>query len=178
MTQTLHLVTGPPGAGKTSLLNALGAEFAVCPEPARAVLAGQRAIGGRGTGEQDAGLFVELMLARAIDDHGRFSARGGPVLFDRGLPDLLGFTAWYDLADAHVRRACEVFRYARRVFWLAHWPEIYVQDAERRATAQAAAAFGDGIAAAYAACGYALMKVPFGPAAERAAFVRETIAAD
>lgn len=56
-------------------------------EPAREVLAEQRASGGRGTWEQDASLFVNLLLQRSIEKYEAAHGSGQRVLFDRGIPD-------------------------------------------------------------------------------------------
>lgn len=176
MTATMHVLTGPPGAGKTAVLEALRPEIDVCDEPARAVLAHQRAIGGRGTGEQDAELFVSLMLERTVRDCKRHAASGAPVLFDRGLPDLLGFARHYGLKTDDIERYCHRFRYNSRVFWFPHWPDIYVQDAERRATADEADRFGDLLKQSYQDLGYTMIDVPKQPVSARAAFVNAELA--
>src|SRR5262245_13916173 len=83
----LFVLTGPPGSGKIAILNLLRGAIGCVDEPAREVLAEQRASGGRGTWDQDPALFVDLLLQRSIEKYG--SARGSkdPVLFDRGIPD-------------------------------------------------------------------------------------------
>jgi predicted ATPase len=62
----LFILTGAPGSGKTAILARLGNEVGCVDEPAREVLAEQRATGGRGTWDQDASLFVHLLLQRSI----------------------------------------------------------------------------------------------------------------
>jgi predicted ATPase len=63
----LFILTGAPGSGKTSILGRLGNEFRCVNEPAREILAEQRATGGSGTWDQDASLFVHLLLQRSIE---------------------------------------------------------------------------------------------------------------
>ena len=53
----LYVLTGAPGSGKTAILDRLRAEFRCVDEPAREVLAEQRASGGRGTWDQDPSLL-------------------------------------------------------------------------------------------------------------------------
>ena len=45
-----YILSGPPGAGKTSLLEKLSDQVSVVGEPARRVLASERKNGGAGTG--------------------------------------------------------------------------------------------------------------------------------
>ena len=163
-----HVMTGPPGAGKTAVLEVLRERIACIGEPARRVLAAQRETGGTATGDKDPAQFVAEMLALAIADH---QSAEGLVLFDRGVPDLLAFCAYYGLPDAAVRRAARERRYANPVFWFPSWPDIYTKDAERRLDVDGAKAFGDLIKAAYLSCGYELVTVPQLSIGARANFV-------
>ncbi len=169
----LFVMTGPPGSGKTALLTALRAAGIACvDEPARAVIAQQRAVGGTGTSEQDPGLFVDLMLARAIDDHARNAASGhasgaAPVVFDRGIPDLFAYAGHYGLDPAPIAAAARQNRYNPTVFFAPAWPEIYTQDEERTMTFDAARQFGDAIFQAYVETGYRLVELPCAAVARR-----------
>lgn len=175
MNSQRYIFTGPPGAGKTSVLDALKNEFVIIPEPARRVLAAQRASGGRGTGEQDSALFVTLMLQTALSDAENAREGDSIVLFDRGVPDLLAFAKHYGREDADIVRALAKTPYANRVFWFPPWAEIYANDAERRARFDEAVAFGDLIRAAYLENGFELIDVPRGSVDARAAFIREAL---
>ena len=72
------ILTGAPGGGKTAILSRIGDEIRTIAEPAREILAEQRAIGGRGTPEQDPDLFVQLLLERSIQKHAALSEGDGP----------------------------------------------------------------------------------------------------
>lgn len=171
---SFYIVTGPPGSGKTSTLEAMGEIMTILPEFARRVLAEERKIGGRATGEQDPALFVERMLATATADYDQARAL---TLFDRGLPDLLAFCAYYDLSDARVRAQLDARPYASPVFFCPAWPEIYINDAERRLDFEGARAFGDLIRSAYLKIGYEIIDVPFDTPERRAEFIRGRIRA-
>src|SRR3546814_20402002 len=76
---------------KTKVLNALRQlGIATVDEPARQILAEQRSIGGAGVPDRNPALFTELLLSRALYAHRRPSDSEGPLLFDRGLPDVIG----------------------------------------------------------------------------------------
>ena len=127
------ILSGPPGAGKTAILNEMNGVHARIDEPARRVLAAQRARGGTATGEQNADEFVKRMAIMACEDYrSGLSYGNGIVIFDRGVPDLLGFSAYYRLPASRLRLAAQRFRYGRDVFWLPAWRKIYRQDDERR----------------------------------------------
>ncbi len=81
-----HLLTGPPGSGKSALLlelQALG--YPTVNEPAREVLEEQRSFDGNGVPERSPELFTELMLSRAIARFKQMKEVRGPVFFDRGV---------------------------------------------------------------------------------------------
>jgi predicted ATPase len=166
------LVTGAMGSGKSTLIRALAARGrVVVEEPARPILAEQRAFGGAGVPEADPRLFVELMLSRAIQAHGACRGAPGPVLFDRGVPDMIAYAALFGLDLAPYRRAAAVFRYAPRAFVTPDWPEIYATDEERKMTYAQARAFGGMLREIYAELGYALVELPRASPEERADFV-------
>ena len=170
--QAFHVLAGPPGAGKSTVLDVLKAKVTCIPEIARRVLAVQRATGGRGTGDQDPALFVALMAAQTEADHAHSD---GVTVFDRAAPDLLAFCAHYGLPDCSVRALVSRCRYAPTVFWFAPWQDIYECDDERTLDFEGAKAFGTLLRKAYLASGYTLLDVPRVPPESRAAFIFEAI---
>jgi predicted ATPase len=171
----LIAVSGAPGSGKTAVLERLRSEVTVIPEPARAILAEQRSSGGRGTWDQDVALFVRLLLERAIGDHGHATARGGTALFDRGVPDCVGYAERAGLDVTPSLEASASFRYETEVLFFEPWREIYTTDDERRMRFEDSVAFGEELRDVYLRCGYTIVDVPRGPVPERVAFVRLTI---
>ena len=173
----IHILTGPPGSGKSSVLAHMAANFRTVAEPARTVLAAQRAAGGRGTGDQDPALFVSLMLQQALDDQQSLRGVAGPVLCDRGLPDLLAYAAYWSLPDGAIRDAIAAMPRPQTVFWFPPWQAIYAQDAERTLDFGGSAAFGALVREAYESLGFSLVEVPLAPVEGRAAFIRQHIGA-
>ncbi|MEH6489708.1 AAA family ATPase [Hyphomonas oceanitis] len=171
----IHIFTGPPGSGKSSVLTHLAPDFQTVSEPARRVLADQRATGGRGTGDRDPALFVSLMLRQAIDDQQSLRGVSGPVICDRGLPDLLAYTAYWQLPDGAIREAIAAMPPPEAVFWFPPWQAIYTEDAERTLAFGGSAAFGALVREAYESLGFSLVDVPLAPVEGRAAFIRQRI---
>ena len=170
--QTLFVITGGMGSGKSTLmreLRALGAKTIV--EPAREILAEQRAIGGRGVPESDPRLFVELMLARAIWQYKGVQASPTAVFFDRGVADNLAYGRLFGFEERAHRKAAQTYRYNQVVFFAPSWQEIYHQDKERRMTFEEASRFGDEVRSIYEELGYSVTEIPRVSPLERARFI-------
>ncbi|MEV6985978.1 AAA family ATPase [Sphaerisporangium sp. NPDC051017] len=167
------VVTGGPGAGKTTLIQALGdAGFACVAEAGRAIIQDQTAIGGRALHQADSALFAEIMLAWEMRSHHHARAHTGTVFFDRGVPDIVGYHLLLGRpVPAHVTAAADMFRYHRRVFVAPPWPEIYVHDLEREQDFDEAVRTHAAVVDAYTRHGYELLTLPRADVATRVAFV-------
>jgi len=170
------LITGAPGSGKTLILRELVAlGFTGVNEPAREVLAGQRAAAGSGVYDSYPRLFCDLMLSRAIADFERVSGARTPVFFDRGIPDQIGYAELFGIDTSAAESAARAHRYNVVVFALPSWPEIYVTDSERTMTFESAHAFGARVRHIYEDLGYSAIVVPCDTVGARARFIVETL---
>jgi predicted ATPase len=168
-----HLITGGPGSGKTSLIEALRARgFRVVGESGRRIIQAQLAIGGNALHSGDRALFAELMLAQAIFDYESLGSDPSPAFFDRGIPDLVGYFSLIGLpVPADFRNAARLHRYSPIVFAPPPWEAIYRNDVERKQDfGEAVATFGVTTAACREA-GYELVDLPKLPVAERVDFI-------
>ena len=103
-------------------------------------------------------------------------ASPGSVIFDRGIPDVIGYLRLCGLfMPPSAIRAADQRRYARKVFIAPHWPAIFVQDAERKQSRVEAEATYYAMVEAYTGLGYALVPLLLAPISERAKFVRDRI---
>jgi predicted ATPase len=166
------IITGAPGTGKTALVEALGPEVHGVAEPAREVLAEQRSTGGSGTPDRDASRFVSLLLQRSIEKFEAVGRTGGPVLFDRGIPDCVAYAVALGTDPAPSVAASDRYRYHRDVLILEPWEEIYTVDDERTISFPQVVEFHEAIVDAYERTGYTRLTVPLGAIEERARFVR------
>ena len=146
------------------------------PEPAREILAEQRRIHARGVPEKDPDLFCMLMLSRAIHSYQENSALEHPVVFDRGIPDMVAYARLFELDETPYRNAAQEFRYHRTVFYFPPWEEIYTTDSERKMSFEDAKGFGVVVRSIYETFGYQMLEVPRFSVEERVQFIRDRIA--
>lgn len=173
----LVVITGGPGAGKTTLIEALAAAgHAVMPEAGRAVIRAELAAGGSGLPWQNRTRFAELMVEADLCSHQAALALPGTVFFDRGLVDIAAYLELCGLPvpDA-LSFAIERCRYRETVFIAPHWPEIYRLDAERKQDLAEARRTFERMASIYPRHGYRLLELPRAGVAERVAFVQASL---
>jgi predicted ATPase len=146
------------------------------PEAGRAVIQEQVAIGGTALPWADRAAFAERMLSEDVRSYREAEKLGGPVIFDRGVPDVLGYLRLTGLpVPPDVEHSAHTFRYNNRVFIAPPWQEIFVQDSERKQTWDEAEATYRVMVDVYSALGYELIPLPLVSVAERVEFVRAMI---
>lgn len=177
MCDHMFVVTGGPGSGKSSLIDALSRRgLHTMPEAGRAIIRDQVGIGGTALPWADRTLFAELMLGWELRSWHEAAAGGAPVLMDRGIPDVLGYLTLCGLpVPAHVEAAARTHHYNRRVFLAPHWDAIFTQDAERRQDRQEAEATGRIMAETYTRLGYRIIELPLAGIEARADFVADRL---
>lgn len=178
-TAHLHVITGGPGSGKSTLIEALAAcGFATMPEAGRTIIREQVAAGGPALPWADRMAFAEAMLAFEIGSYRAAAELNQPVVFDRGVPDIAGYLRVSGLpVPPHIEQAACDYRYHRKVFIAPHWPEIYANDAERKQSPEEAEATWRAMVEVYTALGYELVQLPRVPVADRVVFVCDATAA-
>ena len=168
------VLTGAPGAGKTTLLGAAAAAgFATSPEVARELL---KAPGGMALRESDPLGFAEAMLEAHRREFERHAQHPGPVVFDRGFPDVVGFLDVSGLTVPRaVDQACRMLRYQGPILRAPAWAGIYAQDAERIQDWEQAKASDEAVTAAWKRYGYPVTDLPLEPVAMRLDFLRRML---
>jgi GTPase SAR1 family protein len=86
--ERFFVLTGGPGSGKSSLIEALAsAGYGRTIEAGRAIIQQQLAIDGPALPHKDPSAFAEMMLSWEVRSYHEASALSGIVFFDRGVPD-------------------------------------------------------------------------------------------
>lgn len=175
--ERLVVVSGCSGGGKSSLLKEMAARgYAVQPEAGRQIVKEQVSIGGDGLPWENPIKFVDLCVSRCMYFYNTAVPLNKPVLFDRSMLDnIAGFQALGLPTPPYFEEALKRYRYARRVFMIPPWKELFVGDAERRHSFDIAEAEYERLLRFYPAHGYELVIIPKGTIAERANFLEREL---
>jgi predicted ATPase len=115
------------------------------------------------------------MLSRAMFLLGSLSKAKDPVVFDRGIPDMIAYAELFGIDRALYERAAANHRYNRRVFYFAGRKEIYALDEERKMDFESATRFGENVMRIYKGLDYAIIEVPLTDIEKRAQFIIDAI---
>lgn len=178
MSESLIVITGGPGAGKSTLLDHLHRQHGlnIVEEGGRAIIREQLASGGDALPWANREAFCQEMFEHALTTRARALDGGGLWLFDRGLPDVLGYARLCGLSVLEeLQIAARKLRYGRTVFLAPAWEAIYRNDAERRQDFTEAQRTATIMAEVYEGLGYRVLQLPCTDLEARAAFVLEAL---
>ena len=169
------ILSGCSGGGKSTLLEALRLHgHHVVEEPGRRIVMEELNSGGSALPWVDTTAFVRRAIDMSLADREAAAALPGIVFFDRGLIDaasalehLTGEPALTSYGQLH--------RYNKHVFLTPPWPEIYVDDRERRHDLSEAIAEYERLSVDYPALGYEIHILPKVGVADRADFVHSIL---
>jgi predicted ATPase len=169
------VLTGGPGAGKTTTMEALATRgFHSVPDSARAIIRQRK----------EAGLsprpslvqFGREILRRDIAQYRTTTVAERPVFFDRGVGDAVALLFLQGaLTAAEAKGYLTEFRYNALVFVFPPWPDIYHTDAERDQSFAHAVAVDEEVRTWYTQWHYTIVEVPRRSVDERADFILRTI---
>ena len=133
MKNNYNILTGAPGVGKTTLIEELKKLNIHCiAEPARRVLANQRAICGEALPEKNPSLFCKKLFEQSVRDYNALQNNSDLIIFDRGIADTIAYAGCFKLQSSHYEKAAQNYPYNKNVLVLPPWEEIYSTDDERK----------------------------------------------
>jgi predicted ATPase len=169
------VITGGPGAGKTSLIAELGRRgFATIGESARAVIAERVARGLPPRPDPES--FAREILRRDLEKYSVPREAAGIVFYDRCAVEALGMvSAAAPLREQDLRAQLEALKFHELVFVLPPWKAIYRMDAERDHSFEHAERVHGEIVRWYVRCGYRIDEVPRLSVEQRAVHVLRSL---
>src|SRR5579872_2042925 len=156
------VISGCSGGGKSSLMHELsGRGYRVFAEPCRQIIKEQNFIGGDAIPDKDSYKCMELCVSRFMHNMIMAAATTSYVFFDRSIIDnVSSLQLLPGGAPAHLVKAMETFRYAKKVFMTPPWPEMFRTDAERTHSFKVAVAEYATLISAYERLGHEMVILP------------------
>jgi len=175
--QTKIVITGGPGTGKSTVIEALAKRNFMCiPEISRAVTLNAREKGIEQLFLTKPLLFSELLLEGRINQYIETEQKNSEMaFFDRGIPDVHSYMNYIgvDYPDTYIQKS-KFYRY-QYIFLMPPWEEIYISDNERYENFEQALAIHNHLENAYKKLGYVIIEVPTGTVEERVDFILASI---
>jgi predicted ATPase len=169
------VMTGGPGAGKTTVLNALAARGYPHAEESARVIIRERLASGLSP-RPPLAQFGHEMLQRDIARYREMRATDHPVFFDRGIVDALGILdEQHAMSLGEVEAYVRAFPYNKLVLLMPPWEAIYRPDAERNQTFATSVQVCESLRTWYARWGYEPIEVPRTAIDQRVTFILQTI---
>lgn len=165
------IISGGPGAGKTSLLNALANKgYRTFPEVSRTLIREQAELSDGVLPWTNLPAFAALCLEHMSAQRREALRSTMPSFVDRAIPDICAYLAvGGEPVAAHYRDAAQ--GYHPQVFFCAPNASIYVQDDERPHSFAEAQAIHAQLKATYQSLGYEVVDVPWDGIEARANWV-------
>ncbi|NQX86414.1 MAG: ATP-binding protein [Flavobacteriaceae bacterium] len=167
------VITGGPGTGKTSIINALLKRNITCLEEiSRQVTIDAQKKGIEQLFLTEPLLFSDMLLEGRQKQYHEAKTYDVPYLFlDRGIPDVVAYLDFLktDYPNRFVS-ACEAHTYDL-IFILKPWKEIYMSDNERYEDFDQAIEIHQCLMNTYSKYGYQLHDVPFESVEKRTDFI-------
>ncbi|MEM6720902.1 MAG: AAA family ATPase [Bacteroidota bacterium] len=166
-----YIITGAPGTGKTTLLNALQQQgYCTFEEVSRRVIVSQQNIKGTKTPWQDIVGFTEIVYQQTVQELALPLTSNAFV--DRGLADTI---AYLKLKHHPIPKKLQQFEYKNyyhaTVFLMPIWEEIYTTDSQRLQSFEEASQLQELLIEVYQKLGFSIITLPKVSVAERFEFI-------
>ncbi|MCL9807822.1 AAA family ATPase [Flavobacterium luminosum] len=173
MKKEIIVITGGPGTGKSTIIDALIEKGYSCyPEISREVTLEAKRQGVDQLFLTEPLLFSQMLLDGRLKQYQNALQESSSLVFiDRGVPDILAYMHFIgdDYPD-HFDHSCQECRYSK-VFVLPPWEEIYESDEARYENFEQAKVIYDHLKSTYAKYGYNLTEVPTGTVEDRIHYI-------
>jgi predicted ATPase len=167
------ILTGGPGTGKTSLINALSEKgHSVLPEISREIIRIQKEIGGNALPWVNPNLFHHEVLKGRIAQFEEVKYKKGPVFLDRGIPDSYAYLEAQGIqTPKNELQKIVAYQYHPAVFITPPWKEIFLNDSERWEDFAQLEMIHEALCSLYEKLGYEIVILPKTSVSERIEFL-------
>lgn len=171
------VISGGPGSGKTTLINALKKHgFNCSDEISRQLIQEQVILKTENLPWKNLSSFAQLALERMIGEYEKSLQIKELTFFDRAIPDIVAYLKAGKVAVGRpYEHALKNFRYQQNIFMAPPWEAIYVNDQERWQTFDEATALYHMLTETYLSAGYNIIELPFCSVENRVDFVLEKL---
>lgn len=169
-----HIITGGPGSGKTSLINALANKNYCCfEEVSRIIIRQQHKTKGDKLPWKNLAGFAELCFDKMSLQLNQCGSKDF-CFFDRGLPDLVAYMNRGGISVPE-KYLSKPDLYHSKVFIAPPWKEIFVNDAERPESFADAKDIDRFLKETYTKFGFTLIELPKVSVKARVKFVEKEL---
>jgi len=164
------IISGPPGSGKTTLINALIENGTQCiNEVARDIIILEQESNRDGTPWENIERFSQLVFRETLI---RLESQKDSLFCDRSLIDSI---AYLEFNNKEVFNELKTFEfkkfYHNTIFFAMPWEEIYVKDKQRPQEFSESIELSKKLIETYAKFGYTIEFIPFIPVTLRVDFI-------
>mgnify|MGYP001562589626 FL=1 len=171
-----YIITGAPGTGKTSIINALKERGYSCVEEnSREIIAEQIINGGEILPWKNQIAFENLISHKRAKQYASIT-KDEIYFFDRSAIDCIAYLKANNLeASDEILEAIKNCEFNSNVFYTPIWKEIYTNDSERKEIIDEAIAIEKLLLETYILFGYHLIEIPKFTIKERVDFILQNI---
>tara|TARA_B100000497_G_scaffold125670_1_gene162618 strand:+ start:1172 stop:1714 length:543 start_codon:yes stop_codon:yes gene_type:complete len=172
------VLTGAPGTGKSSTVNALAnLGYSIMPEVSREYW-DQTGYGSGGTDPwRNLISFSKAIWKLRVNQYIEAKNLSGAIFYDRSVIDVL---AYIDAGNKDINEAmnAKLYPYDKKVFIFPPWEDIYSQDDGRWEPFSTCQLVHDSVMKTYTSLGYNMIEVPRCSIEDRAKFIIDLVDGD